>query len=62
MFLSANVLFEFSSRILHVTLKLNSHLYVKHVNTTYSSFYLCVSDELSGCVVFPLPIGLNLSV
>lgn len=57
--LSANVQLEFSSATLHIALQLNSHLQVQHVNITYS-FYL-TPDELSGCVVFSLPIGLYLS-
>lgn len=59
MFLSANVLFEFSSTVLHLALELNSHLHVQHVNITYS-FYLYDLDSLSDCVVFPLPICLYL--
>lgn len=55
MFFSANVQFELSSTVLHIALKLNSHLEVQLVNIT-DSFYLYVSDSLSGFVVFSLPI------
>lgn len=48
MFLSANVQFEFSSTILHIALRLNSHLQVQHVNIHTHFIFMSHTSSLAG--------------